>query len=473
VRNALVAAGLAAAALIGLIVAVIVSSGSGGGIASSLSRAASPATGAPTGSTARTVTQPQGTRPATGSGTHTTQTRPGSRPTHHPAITYDSDTTVSLPTTTAAIPPPPPPHSSRVRTFSVGVVDDSLAQPTLAATSMAVAASQRAGFDTVVVSVGWSRGVKRPSPSALHRLGNISSAARKHHMRLFLVIGNGYAPNTPRTAAERAEFASFAAATVEAVPHVAAVTVGNEPNLNTFWMPQFTPNGRDAAAPAYEDLLARTYDAVKKVAPDMTVIGGAVSPRGADRPNGIRPTHSPTVFIRDLGKAYRASGRRRPIMDAFGIHPYMIAPWVSPKERHPYTGEITFADYPKLVTLLDEAFRGTHQRGRTLPIYYSEFGVQTLIPDSKLSAYSEGSTIESTWGVSAATQAAYYRQALALAYCQPTVKGLFVFHTFDEPSMNGWQSGLYYADHTPKPSLQAFRRTVDDLRDGKLVTCGR
>ena len=160
-------------------------------------------------------------------------------------------------------------------------------------------------------------------------------------------------------------------------------------------------------------------------------------------------------------------------MDAFGIHPYMIAPWISPKERHPNTAEITFADYPKLVTLLDEAFRGTHQRGRTLPIYYSEFGVQTLIPDSEIWAYDPGSSIESGWGVSAATQAAFYRQALAIAYCQPTVKGLFIFHTFDEPNMNGWQSGLYYADHTPKPSLRGFRRAVADLRDGKLATCGR
>ena len=227
-------------------------------------------------------------------------------------MTYDSDSTVSLPTTTAAIPPPPPPRSHRRRTFSVGVVDDSLVQQSLAATSAAVEASRRAGFDAVVVSVAWSRGLKRPSAGTLQRIGNVSAAARKRHMRLFLVIGHGFAPNTPRTAAERAQFASFAAATVEALPHLAAVTVGNEPNLNTFWMPQFGPSGRDAAALAYENLLARTYDAVKKVARHLRVIGGAVSPRGADRPNGIRPTHSPTAFIRDLGAAYRASGRGRP-----------------------------------------------------------------------------------------------------------------------------------------------------------------
>ena len=77
------------------------------------------------------------------------------------------------------------------------------------------------------------------------------------------------------------------------------------------------------------------------------------------------------------------------------------------------------------------------------------------------------------YALSPERQAAYYRKALALAYCQPTVKGLFVFHTFDEIRLDGWQSGLYYADHTAKPSLAPFRQAVADLRAGKLTTCGR
>ena len=77
--------------------------------------------------------------------------------------------------------------------------------------------------------------------------------------------------------------------------------VGNEPNLNRFWMPQYGPDGADVAAPAYESLLARTYDAVKTVDPQITVIGGAVSPRGVDKPNTGRDTHSPVTFIPDLG----------------------------------------------------------------------------------------------------------------------------------------------------------------------------
>jgi hypothetical protein len=53
------------------------------------------------------------------------------------------------------------------------------------------------------------------------------------------------------------------------------------------------------------------------------------------------------------------------------------------------------------------------------------------------------------------------------------VRGLFVFHTFDEPDLAGWQSGLYFADGTPKPSLAGFRRAVADLRQGRLTRCAR
>src|SRR5205823_9748802 len=119
----------------------------------------------------------------------------------------------------------------------------------------------------------------------------------------------------------------------------------------------------DAAAVAYEQLLARTYDAVKAVNPATNVIGVAVSPRGSDLPNGARLTHSPTTFISDIGQAYRASGRSLPLMDAFDIHPYEDNSSVPPNATHPNTTTIALADYDKLVALLGQAFDGTAQRG--------------------------------------------------------------------------------------------------------------
>jgi hypothetical protein len=354
----------------------------------------------------------------------------------------------------------------------VGTVDDSLAQLDPAAAQTAVELSRHAGFDAVVLTAMWHSGLTEPASGSLRGIRNVAQVAKKGNMRLFIVVWNGLARNTPRDATERQQFAQFAAGVARALPSTYAVIVGNEPNLSTFWKPQFGPGGSDAAAHAYEDLLARSYDALKDVNPNLRVVGVALSPRGADRPNGIRQTHSPTAFIRDLGAAYRASGRKAPLMDAFAIHPYMLTSKVPPTIPHPKTTQITLADYPKLVTLLDEAFRGTPQRGRTLPILYTEFGVQTTVPHDKLAAYQPATGPEAV-RVSPEVQAAYYRKALAVAYCQPTVKGLFIFHTFDEFSLDGWQSGLYYADHTAKRSLPLFRSAVKDLRGGKLTNCGR
>ena len=39
-----------------------------------------------------------------------------------------------------------------------------------------------------------------------------------------------------------------------------------------------------------------------------------------------------------------------------------------------------------------------------------------------------------------ATQASYYRQAIALSFCQPNVAGLLLFHAFDETALDRWQS---------------------------------
>jgi len=353
----------------------------------------------------------------------------------------------------------------------VGVVDDALAQRTRSFAQAQMDISRDAGFDAAVVSATWKRGQRRPDGNLLHVLGNVAAAVKRDQMQLFVVVWHGLARETPRTPSQRADFAAYCAALVKALPGLDHVIVGNEPNLDTFWRPQFGPGGRDLAAVGYADLLGRSFDAIKAADPNVRVLGGALAPRGADRPRGSRPTHSPTAFIRDLGAAYRASGRKRPLMDALAFHPYMQASRVSPTVPHPKNTSITIADYPKLVALLDEAFKGTAQPGERLPVYYTEFGVQTSVPRPKLGFYNDAESPDRPDSVGFGRQAAYYRRALALAYCQPTVRGIFVFHTFDESDLAGWQSGLYFADRTPKPSLPAFKRAVADLRNGKLSTC--
>jgi hypothetical protein len=448
VKKALLAAAVAVAAAAGAVVAIVISSGGE-------SKPAAPASTGASSSHGRTATG--GTNAPTGTVTAAT-TRSATAP---------------VDTSSLRLPPPPGPNSERRRTLVVGVVDDALAQQTLSFAQSQVDVSRDAGFDAAIVSATWKRGQRRPPRNLVHVLGNVAAATKRADMELFLVVWHGVGRDTPRTPAERADFAAYCAALVKALPALSHVIVGNEPNLDTFWKPQFGAGGRDLAAVGYLDLLARSYDAIKAADPGVAVLGGTLAPRGADRPGGSRLTHSPTAFIRDLGSAYRASGRKRPLMDAFAFHPYMQASRVSPTAPHPKNTSITLADYPKLVALLDEAFKGTAQPAARLPVYYTEFGVQTSVPPSKVRFYGDQDSPERPDSVGFGRQAAYYRTALALAYCQPTVRGIFVFHTFDEPDFGGWQSGLYFADRTPKPSLPAFKRAVADLRNGKLTSCSR
>ncbi|HEV8459408.1 MAG TPA: hypothetical protein VGQ38_01760 [Gaiellaceae bacterium] len=334
----------------------------------------------------------------------------------------------------------------------VGAVDDS-ARFGDARLAMKLAADS--GFEAVALSAVWKRGETAPPAADLAALGRAVSAADANHVRPIVAVYS-FSADTPSSDADRSDFAAYCAALVRGLPKLGDVVVGNEPNLNLFWLPQFTDSGADAAAAAFEQLLAASYDAIKAVRSDVQVIGAGLSPRGADDPSSPRATHSPTQFLLDLGSAYRASGRQAPIMDALAIHPYGESPRIPPSFVHPRSKSISIADYQKLVNVLGLAFGGTHQEGKKLPIVYGEYGVETEVPPDKAHAYT-GREIVPT--ATAEVQARYYAAAIRLAACQPTVQMLLFFHVVDETRLEGLQSGVRYADSSPKPSLAAVRDT--------------
>ena len=355
----------------------------------------------------------------------------------------------------------------------VGAADDGARSlnPLTAKAKMDRAAS--AGFGVLRMTVIWSPGEEAVGGDELVALQNASSSAQVDGVRLILSIYPHDSQTTPLSSRARGEFAQYAASIARRFPAITDFVVGNEPNLNRFWMPQFGAGGSDLAARSYELLLATTYDALKSVSADVNVIGGALSPAGQDKAKSARQTHSPTAFIKDLGAAYRRTGRRLPIMDMFAIHPYLIPSRLPPSFAHPRTTTIGIADYPKLVRLLTHAFAGTAQRGETLPIVYDEFGYQTQIPAAKRSLYQHLGAPAAKDAISEALQATYYRQAFALAACQPTVAGLLIFHVADERDARGWQSGVYYSNGTPKSSLAAVRDGALAAQGGTLGTCSQ
>ena len=310
------------------------------------------------------------------------------------------------------------------------------------------------GFRAIVLSAVWKDGAS--AAADLPPLRRAVDAAVQEHVRPVLAIYQ-LSSATPADPARRAAFAAYAAALAKALPEVRDVIVGNEPNLNLFWMPQFDATGGDQAARDYEALLAATYDALKAEDSKLDVIGGALAPHGGDHPSS-RPTHSPTQFIIDLGAAYRASGRTTPIMDTFSIHVYGETSRIPPTLQHPRTTTIGIADYPKLVTLLGSAFDGTAQPGSKLPIVYGEYGVETSIPPDKASLYTGREVIPT---VDEQTQSSYYVDAIHTAEQQPNVRMLFLFHVVDENRLEGLQSATRYADGSPKSSEPAVQAALE------------
>src|SRR5712692_1159213 len=354
--------------------------------------------------------------------------------------------------------------------LQIGAAEDAVQKLTIVQAKAELDLLKLTGLTSVRITATWAPGKTAPTAEDGTRLASVTGAAALDGFKVYVSVSQFGSKTTPLTNDDQSDFAHYAASIAARYPALRAIIVGNEPNLNRFWLPQFNPDGTDAAAPAFESLLARTYDAIKAVRPTLEVIGVALSPRGGDNPNGTRQKHSPTTFIRDLGAAYRASGRTAPIMDAFGFHPYGDNSSQPPSFPHPNSTTIGLADYGKLVSLLGEAFDGTAQPGSTLPIVYDEYGVESLIPPAQSSLYT-GTEPATTKPVDEATQAAYYHDALALAFCQPNVQGIMIFHAIDESALDRWQSGLYYTNGTPKSGLPVVRDATTQVRRGVIAHC--
>ena len=181
-------------------------------------------------------------------------------------------------------------------------------QPTIvmAKAQLDLLVPRRASKQSAITST-WSPGLRAPLPGEQNAIDIVADAATLTGMRVIVAVFHTDCTTTPLTDGDRDEFAAYAAAIARDNPTIRDFVIGNEPNLNRFWMPQFGLDGaswRRVRVPgAARPDLRRAEEGVSD---EIQVIGGAVSPRGGDRPGGIRPTHSPTTFITDLGNAYRA-----------------------------------------------------------------------------------------------------------------------------------------------------------------------
>jgi hypothetical protein len=361
--------------------------------------------------------------------------------------------------------------------FLVGVDEDSLQW----GSSQETASIARAlGLRSIRITLRWrpgETGVSEDYQRVLDRLQLDTGGLR------VVVSVYGKADETPRTEATRSQYCDFVADLLRRNPQIDDVAIWNDPNDATFWSPQFAPDGSSASPADYEALLARCWDEAHAVRAGVNVISTAVSKSSSIPGAFTLAWHPPALWIAKVAAAYKASGRTKPIFDTFGYVPHPTDSAERPWTRHPGASAISIGDYDVLMATLTAAFGGTAQPipGQdATSIWYLAQGYQTTPDPAKASLYTGSETDPSAvpaWSPQEGSdqgvgpgpdQSIQLADAIAIAYCQPNVGAYFNFHLVDERDLAGWQSGVYWADGTPKAAYQALHRVTAQANAGTI-----
>lgn len=230
------------------------------------------------------------------------------------------------------------------------------------------------------------------------------------------------------------------------LPRVDLWSLGNEPNQGGWLTPQWS--GGKAASPAlYRRLYLAGYKALRATGHSSdTIYIGETAPLGSSKRTSRSPMR-PKTFIREMFK-----GGPRLAASAWAHHPYTKD--LSPTRRDASRDSITMANFGELGSLLDGIARRTGRVRKGLPLVSTEFGYETNPPDPFRNT-------------SLAQQASFNQLGELLAWINPRVVGQSNFLLRDVPpdkryrrgSKRYWftyQSGLFRADDSAKPALQAY-----------------
>ena len=339
------------------------------------------------------------------------------------------------------------PPASAARGLLVGVTDDTVKWR--ADTPGIVRIQREAGFATAKVTFPWRPGMWHPGKVERFYVDRVARMASLDQ-HVVLAFG-GAAEDAPRTRSTRQQFCSYVRDVVAQLPTVREVVIWNEVNSPAFWQPQQN-------APAkYARLLARCWDLLHEMRPDVKVISSTA------------PSHQPLEFLSAMGTAYAASGRTRPLVDAFGHNPYPRDSSEPPTVAHD-DGYVGQGDYQQLVDTIRASFAGTPQPApgeQGVSIWYLENGFQTAPPQRSTLYRGRENELRP---LDAAGQARQLIDALKLAYCtQPLVDAFFNFQLADERRLAGWQSGVLWANWRPKPSSGPVRDAIAAIRQHELA----
>jgi hypothetical protein len=221
-----------------------------------------------------------------------------------------------------------------------------------------------------------------------------------------------------------------------------------EPNHVLFLKPQ-----RESPR-LYRELVASALPRIRENAPDANVLVGETAPVG--KPG---TTIGPSEFLRRwlcLDEAFAPTAGEgcdsieRLEVDGFAHHPY------GPTQRVPAKKDIvSLLAIRRLGRYLDRA-AAAGRLPEELPIYNTEFGLQSNPPDPTVST-----TLE--------RQAALVNEKEELGYRYPRLKSFSQYLLFDDPPRegvteaevwSGFQTGLRFAEGGRKPAWSAFRLPI-------------
>jgi hypothetical protein len=332
--------------------------------------------------------------------------------------------------------------------------------------------------------------------------------ARAHGLKVLITVNNAPAwaegPGRPSTAApgswklnpqDLADFMQAVAARYsgnfdpdgaggqDSLPAVQALEVWNEPNSSDWINPQF--QGKTIlSGDSYRAMLNASYKAIKSVSPQTLVVAAGTDPYG-DPPGGPYPGNTqrvrPVTFWEQVLCVHPVKSKKKkkgkpaptkfartpncnaPAFDVLAHHP-IDNTGAGPLKSGPSKDDASTPDLGRVVSVLRGAEKAGTTAGGRHPVWVTEFWWDSNPPNPV--------------GAKLATQAKWIEQSLYL-FWKAGASLAVNFQIADNPSRPdvhaGFQSGVYFADGRPKPSLTAFRFpfVTDRINNQKLLAWGK
>ena len=276
------------------------------------------------------------------------------------------------------------------------------------------------------------------------------------------------------------------------LPRVSWWAIWNEPNQPGWLTPQGVKKRGVGMIPMsphlYRKLLvAGAKGLLRSGHADDLVLIGELAPLGGEKPDGLRPSLRPGLFLREMfcvdrrfrpfrGRAARARGcghvDRLGVLERFPRLGYAHHPYTKkrpPRRREPGRDALTMANIRSLPRALDKIAARTGLLPPQIPIFLTEYGYETNPPDP----FS---------GVSPERQAEYINVGDFIAWKHPRIFSNAQFQLFDVPprpdfpqgSRAYWftyQSGLFtpLPEGQPKLSANAYKFPLVVTRRGRTA----